>query len=175
MKEEKENQKPKELGFNVLPYNSTNPFVQQMVESVETKTSKKTIGTQWRNVLDETTGELKKEQILVLGENRKVEKSEWYKMYYSSIASFYDLPKSCMKIFDFIMKNIPYGSDKICLHPKKLENELDISLVTVYKALALLINRKILAKADTPTCYFINPNIAFKGDRLLLIQAIEKQ
>ncbi len=175
MKEEKETEPSKLLNFNVLPYNSTNPFVEQMIESVKTKTSKKTIGTQWRDVLDETTGELKKEQILVLGENKKVEKSEWYKMYYSSIASFYDLPKSCMKIFDYIMQNIQYASDKICLHPKKLSLELDLSIVTVYKALALLINRKLLAKADTPTCYYINPNIAFKGDRLLLIQAIERQ
>lgn len=175
MKEEKETNHPKPLSFNVLPYNSTNPFINQVVDSIKTKNSKKTIGTQWREVLDQTTGELKKEQILVLGENKKVDQAEWYKMYNSSIASFYDLPKSCMKIFDFIMKTINFDEDKVCLHPKKLEQELNLSIVTVYKALSLLIDRKIIAKADTPTCYFINPNIAFKGDRILLIQAIEKK
>lgn len=175
MKEEKETNHPKPLNFNVLPYNSTNPFINQVVDSIKTKNSKKTIGTQWREVLDQTTGELKKEQILVLGENKKVDQAEWYKMYNSSIASFYDLPKSCMKIFDFIMKTINFDEDKVCLHPKKLEQELNLSIVTVYKALSLLIDRKIIAKADTPTCYFINPNIAFKGDRILLIQAIEKK
>ena len=39
-----------------------------------------------------------------------------------------------------------------------------------YRALLQLLEVGIIAKADQEGCYFINPTIAFKGDRITLIK-----
>lgn len=46
---------------------------------------------------------------------------------------------------------------------------------TVYRSITQLIEKKLLAKADMTGCYYINPQIFFKGDRIILLNEYIKK
>ena len=151
-------------------YHNMNPYVPAVVEHISEKTYRKASGLKWEQVLNENTGELERKTHLVLGEQKKVDSQEFYKVYNGAIKSFYNLSNKSMDLFDYIMTHIKYGNDRICISSDAIKENKGMSKSTCYRCLIQLLNAQIIAKASTEGCYYINPAIAFKGDRITLVK-----
>lgn len=146
-----------------------------VVEHISEKRYRKASGIKWEQVLNEDTGELEKRQNLILGQQKKVDKQEWYKLFNGTIMRFYGLTKATMEVFEYIMKNIQYGNDRICIPPSDIITQTGMALSTYYRCMVQLLNAQIIAKAEKEGCYYINPAIAFKGDRITIVEQYIKE
>ncbi len=75
-----------------------------------------------------------------------------------------------MKLFEYIMSNICYSHDRICILPGDVKEKLNLSRSGCYRGILQLLEAGVIAKADQEGCYFLNPTVAFKGDRITLIK-----
>jgi hypothetical protein len=165
----------KDMSLNDYPYHSISPFISGVVEQITPAKTRKVAGFKWQDVLNSSTGELEQQTMMVLATRKEVDKREFVKIYRGQIKEFYGLSKSSFTLVDFIMENIRYSNDKICLVISDILEQTKLSYTTVYRSISQLVEHKILAKADRTGCYFINPQIFFKGDTITLINQYIKQ
>lgn len=151
-------------------YNSTNPFIAPIVEHVYDSKSRKIIGHSWQDVIDKGSGEINKQKILVLGEQKVLDNQQYCKLYMGQMRSFFGLSKKTLITLEYIMDNIKYGEDKICLYYPDLQQKLGLIRSTMYGCINQLLKVGILARANTPACFYINPAVVFKGDRIAIVQ-----
>lgn len=150
-------------------YHNVSPFIGEVIEYVENKNYRKAMGTKYQDVMNYDTGELEKQKVLILGEQKKVDKQEFVKVYYGSICKMFELTKTAGKIYQYIVENITIHKDKICMNTGEVASVLGLSKSSVYKGITNLIDTKFIAKAERDGCYFINPAIAFKGERFTIV------
>lgn len=159
----------KEMSISDFDYHNVNPFLDGVVQQVAPAKTSKVAGWKFQDVLNINTGELEQQRMMVLATRREVDKREFAKIYYGQFKEFYGLSKSSLTLIDYIIKNIRYSNDRICLIVSDIIEQTDLSYTTVYRSLTQLLESKILAKAEKTGCYFINPQIFFKGDTITLI------
>lgn len=152
------------------PFHSYNPFIDDVVEHITETKRRKVSGWKWEGIVDETTGEISKRPMLVLGDIKVLDSASFYKVYIGEIKSFFGLSNSSMELFEYIMSNIKFDSDKICITVDIIKSDKKMAKSTIYRAIDQLLDKKVIAKADMPGCYYINPKIAFKGDRITLVK-----
>lgn len=160
----------KKSSIKEFGYNDINPYIPAVVEHISEKRYRKASGIKWEQVLNEDTGELEKRQNLILGQQKKVDQQEWYKVYNGTIKKFYGLNPATMEVFEYVMKNIQYSSDRICIPPSDVITQTGMGVSTYYRSIVQLLNAQIIAKAEKEGCYYINPAIAFKGDRITIVE-----
>jgi len=165
----------KEMSLQQFPYNSVNPFVSTVIEHIQDSNSKKVAGVKWQHVINSDSGEVESQKMLVLGDVKKVDKQEFYKVYKTGLRKFFDLSPSSSEVLEYILDAIRYDSDKICLNIADIQAARSLGYTTVYRALTQLLEREIIAKADMQGCYYINPNVVFKGDRIALVKQFIKE
>lgn len=172
MKQELNNstQTETKLTFKAYKYHTENPFISEVIEHISDKRYRKAVGCTYQQVLNEESGELENQKIFVLGEQKKVDKQEYYKVFYGAIKNFFQLSKSTMTLFEYIMTNICYSHDRICILSGDVKEKIGMSRSGCYRGILQLLEAGVIAKADQEGCYFINPTIAFKGDRITLIK-----
>ncbi len=149
-------------------YNSHNPFIEQVVEHIREKKRRKISGWKWQEV--RKGDEIVSEPMLVLGDIKQVDEQEFYKVYIGEIKAFLGLTSSSMRMFEYIMKNIKYDNDKICMNAHIIKSELDMPEATMHRCINQLLDKKVIARANMPGCYYINPQIAVKGNRITLVK-----
>lgn len=159
------------LNLDSFSYNSINPFINQiMLHITENKTSATASAVGTKEVLNEKTGELEPMKMLFLKKITKItDHQEFCKVYLGSFKHFFHLPNSAVNLLEYIMTNIQYGSDRICLHVATVVDETGFTKSGIYKSIIKLLSANIIAKADKRNCYFINPSVLFKGERITLI------
>lgn len=165
----------KEMSLNSYPYHNISPFIGNVIEQVTPSKTRKVAGFKWQDVLNEDTGELEKQHMMVLATRKEVDSREFIKIYQGQLKGFYGLSKSSFAIVDYIMQNIKYSEDRVCLFVPDLIDVTGLGYTTVYRSISQLIEKKMLAKADRSGCYFINPQIFFKGDTITLINQYVKK
>lgn len=161
--------KKAEMRINIYPYHNVNPFIDGVIESITPTKTKKIAGFKWQDVLNNDTGELEKQHMMVLATRKEVDKREFIKVYKGQFRKFFGLSKSSHQLLDFIMANIRYSNDRIALSISDIREQTGISSATIYRSISQLLERQLLAKADFNGMYFINPQIFFKGDTITLI------
>jgi predicted transcriptional regulator len=151
-------------------FHSYNPFIEDVVEHITETKRRKVSGWKWEGVVDENTGDITQRPMLVLGDIKVLDSAAFYKVYIGEIKSFFGLTNASMLLFEYIMNNIGYGNDKICLTVDIIKADNGMAKSTIYRAIDQLLDKKVIAKASLPGCYYINPKIAFKGDRITLVK-----
>lgn len=165
----------KEISLSDFNFHNVNPFIDGVVERITPAKTRKVAGWKWQDVLNTDTGELEKQHMMVLATRREVDNREFVKIYYGQFKEFYGLSKSSFALIDYIVKNIRYSNDRICLLVSDIIEQTGLGYTTVYRSLSQLLERKLLAKAEKVGCYFINPQIFFKGDTITLINQFVKK
>ncbi len=156
--------------INQYHFNDENPFISEVLEQIITKKHRKIIGTKFQDVLSEDgSGELVKQKLLVLGDQKKVDKQQFIKIFVNAISGFFDLSKGSSRLLEYIMDSITYNHDRICLLPSDVKEKIGMSRSACYRAILELLQATIIAKAQREGCYFINPTMIFKGDRITLV------
>lgn len=170
-----------ELTIRDFQKNSENPFLKQAVEKVNNnivkkyKTASKTGEKAVLHAYDPQTGE-------VLGHTSfirqiEVDEEQFTKMYLSNFSKFFDLPASAIKVFGYIMtvllpkKDMFYFILEDCMTYTGYKSHKSI-----HQGLAFLLKAEIIARGKTEYIYFINPMVAFNGDRITFAKTyIKKQ
>jgi len=161
--------------------NLENPFLKQAVEQVQKnivkkyKTASNTGEKAILKAYDENTGE-------VLGHTQfirqiEVDEEQFAKFYLSNFSAFFDLPPSAIKVFGYILTQLTPNKDEFifdrddCLTYTKYK-----SPASIFEGLSSLLSNEIIARGKTDYKYYINPMIAFNGNRITFAKTyIKKQ
>lgn len=167
------------LSIRNFSKNKENPFIQQAVEQVNSnivkkyKTSAKTGEKAILKAIDDN-GE-------VLGHTQfvrqiEVDEEQFTKLYLSNFNKFFDLPPSAIKVFGYIMTILVPKKDTFfffledCMEYTGYKSERSI-----HQGLAYLLKAEIIARGRADVVYFINPMVAFNGDRVTFAKTYVKK
>ena len=160
--------------------NKENPFLKDSLEIInqnivkkyksDTKTGEKAI----LKAYDENTGEM-------LGHTQfirqiEVDEDKFAKLYLSQFSAFWELKKSSIKVFGYILERLTPNKDEFLIIVDECMESLNMSKSSVYRGLTQLVKENIIARGRADKVYFINPMVAFNGSRITFAKTyIKKQ
>jgi hypothetical protein len=175
-----DNNKKKSTAITAFEYNKENPFLKEAVEQVNNsivkkyKTASKTGEKAILKAYDENTGE-------ILGHTQfirqiEVDEDQFAKFYLSNFSAFFDLKLQAIKVFGYILQQLIPNRDNFNFYME------DCQEYTAYKSetsvrigITSLLENKIIARGRTDYEYFINPMIAFNGNRITFAKTYVKK
>ncbi len=168
------------LTISKFSKNKENPFIKQAVEQVNNnivkkyKTASKTGEKAILKAYDESTGE-------ILGHTQfirqiEVDEEQFAKFYLSNFSSFFDLKPSAIKVFGYILTQLIPNRDLFSFYIEDCQEYTDYkSSKTIYNGLASLLSNEIIARGRNEYEYFINPMVAFNGNRITFAKTYVKK
>lgn len=165
------------------PIFKQNPFTQEMKikkrnKQIKLRTSENK--AQENLLVNRITGEAEYTQLVTY---RQVDESEFIKLFTQNIALTFNLSSSGLKVLNiaaYAVQKHAIGKDVIQLGREMMREFIDefavkMSEATLQRGIRELIENQIIAKTDRRAKFFINPNLIFNGNRLTLIDIIEKK
>jgi hypothetical protein len=169
-----------ELTIRDFQKNSENPFLKQAVEQVNNnivkkyKTASKTGEKAVLHAFDPQSGELLGHTSFI--RQIEVDEEQFTKMYLSNFNKFFDLPTSAIKVFGYIMTVLIPKKDMFYFDLNDCISYTDYkSHKSVHQGLAFLLKAEIIARGKAEYIYFINPMVAFNGDRITFAKTYVKK
>lgn len=160
--------------------NTENPFIKQAVEQVQKNVVKKykTAGSTDKKAIlqayDQNTGE-------ILGHTQfirqiEVDEQQFAKLYLSNFSAFFDLKPQAIKVFGYILNQLIPNKDEFIFDREEcMEYTGYKSDKSVFIGLTSLLNNDIIARGKTDYRYYINPMIAFNGNRITFAKTYVKK
>jgi len=151
-----------------------NPFVEKAIEDIQvTRRYKSDSATDKRAVLqaiDPNTGEVLGHTMFI--RQIEVDEDKFAKVYLSQFQAFWDLSKPAIRVFGYILTKMKPKVDRIeFLLDECMQYTNYASKAPIYDGLASLINAEIIARGYN----FINPLVAFNGDRVSYMKTYVKR
>lgn len=174
------NNKKKLTAITDFEYNKDNPFLKEAVEQVNNsvvkkyKTASKTGEKAILQAFDSNTGE-------ILGHTQfirqiEVDEEQFAKVYLSNFTSFFDLKLQAIKVFGYILKQLIPNKDNFNFYMEDCQDYTAYkSETSVRIGLTSLLENKIIARGRTDYEYFINPMVAFNGNRITFAKSYVKK
>lgn len=165
--------KEKEKTLADFQNNRENPFAKQVIVQMGNYlTTRQVVGKNddERSVLqafDEKTGEMLGQTVFV--RSKMVDTETFAKVYQLGFQAFADLKPSVMKVFQYIVGQLRPDNDKFSLYVEDIIEATSLHKATIYRALAALCDREIIARGRSEYDYFINPMYVFNGNRVTFI------
>ena len=106
----------------------------------------------------------------------EVDEEQFTKIYLSQFSAFWNLNTQAIRVFGYIMTKLVPKQDMFiflmeeCLTHTKYKNHR-----SVHQGLSALLEADIIARGPADTLYFINPMIAFNGDRVTFAKTYVKK
>jgi DNA-binding transcriptional regulator YhcF (GntR family) len=110
-------------------------------------------------IVDPLTGEVREATRIVVPYGYK--DKNFCKVYYHTIQRLTELPKSCQKVFDWLLKNMDFENKVYVPNLRELAETLGLAHITVKKAMSKLQKQGFVRKVNT-ALYMINPQLACK-------------
>jgi len=160
--------------------NTENPFIKQAVEQVQKNVVKKykTAGSTDKKAIlqayDSSTGE-------ILGHTQfirqiEVDEQQFAKLYLSNFSAFFDLKPQAIKVFGYILNQLVPNKDEFIFDREDCMDYTGYkSDKSVFIGLTSLLNNDIIARGKTDYRYYINPMIAFNGNRITFAKTYVKK
>jgi hypothetical protein len=146
-----------------------NPFIADGVFQIDK--GKKTIiaGTTKQVLVDSETGSV--EGITLLHKYKEIDKEVFVKLFVGEIQSLFELSKTGLKVFGYILQTLRINEGTIYLNILEVMKYCGYkSKIQCYRGLGELLSNKIIAMSDQPNLWFINPKIVFNGDRIAFVK-----
>ena len=161
-----------------LPVHIDNPFIEQLATEMEFKNKMSYASNKRLNVTNDN-GDIISDA-LVAGVKQKVEANVFVKMYVNGFTTLFGLSPSASVVFSFILRvygEQKYNNDRVYITHDELKYVgYDKTFATYRKGLSELISKDFLAQISRPKeHYFVNPNMFYKGNRLILVQEFIKE
>ena len=154
-----------------------NPFAEKAIEEMQIVKKQQVIRPMNRNEIHMiVNSEGKVEGQTAFMRFIEVDEQRFAKVYLSQFSSFFDLSKSAIKVFGYILTVIPPKKDSFyfimeeCLKYTGYSTEK-----SVFEGLASLIENNIIARSNNHVRYFINPLVVFNGDRVTFAKTYIKK
>ena len=147
----------------------TNPFIEDGILKID-KGKKTIIAGGTKDVMvNSQTGEIT--GMALLHRVKVIDKNQFVKIYIDEVKSLFDLSKTGIRAFNYILTCMRMNEGQIYLNIHELVKYAEWSNTTqAYKGLGELIANKIIAPSVQPNIWFINPNVIFNGDRIAFIR-----
>lgn len=166
--------KPKLTDFQVY---TENPFLEQIATTIKTRRKSVQVARKNISLTNTETGETEDETIF-MSIQEKVDKEQFSKIFVGQTQYLYDLSNTATKVFFYFLNALKINQASVlfdineCKTITKLKDKH-----TIYKALAELVDKKIIARETRPHIYWINPQVIFNGDRMVIIKQyyVDKQ
>ncbi len=159
----------------------TNPFLTNLVITTNTKKERVSIGANVGETwISQNTGEMASTQIF---RYRQVDGNTFTKLFAQNIGLTFNLKSAGIKALNVLLYVVQYHAinkdivqlDDITLEDFLKDNpSLKLSRATLYNGITELIKTQILARHLKSGFYFINPSFCFNGNRMVFINAIER-
>jgi hypothetical protein len=164
----------KKKGVSDFPENRDNPFLQSLFVPVKSKSQ--AVATSKNDVIINTiTGE-HKDDALFLASKKHVDSEEFVKLFQGSMAAIFGLSKAAQRIFSYIFSITKPSQDTLLFRIEDCKEATKYnSIQTIYIGLAELLDNEFIAKSDITNVFFINPQIFYKGDRLIILREYRKR
>ena len=159
--------------------NIENPFLKEAVQQIQSgivKKYKNTSGTSRGAILQavNSEGELVGHTSFI--RQIEVDEQQFTKIYLSQFSAFFNLKSQAIKVFGYIMTKLNPKQDMfIFLMEECLEYTKYTSKNSIWIGLGSLVEEKIIARGPAESLYFINPMIAFNGDRVTFAKTYVKK
>lgn len=158
--------------FKDLPTYDHNPFIAEIL-SIKMKNKTIEMGSRGTVVFN-SDGEQYAETRMVI--RKKVDKEEFVKVFKDQISILFELTKTAQKILTYFIKSLGINKDFVIFDRQKAKEYSGLcSDASIYRGLGELIQKNVIAKSTLTQVYYINPKIIFNGDRLVVINAWEKE
>lgn len=146
----------------------TNPFVEKAISDIKIIKKNQVVKSQDRSEIQmivNQSGEVEGHTAFM--RFVEVEEDKFTKVYLNQFHSFWDLSKSAIRVFGYIMtvlipkKDWFYFDMTDCLKYTKYSTEK-----SVFEGIGSLIENGIIARSESHIKYYINPLVIFNGDRV---------
>lgn len=167
------NDNEKKKSFRDYPDYRENPFLKGLNEGLSTKYKKDVIATKKGSHIIDKDGTVE-EDALFISRTKTVDADQFVKIFGKGIAEWFNLSTPASRVFMYIISIAKYD-DKVIFDMSDCKEHSGYSSKSViYRALAELVEAKFIAKTQNSSVFFINPEIFYKGDRLVLIKQFVK-
>lgn len=156
-----------------------NPFLKEAVEQIQhniVKKYKNTGGSSRSAILQaiNSDGELVGHTSFI--RQIEVDEEQFTKVYLSQFSAFWNLKTQAIRVFGYIMtKLIPKQDTFIFFLDECMEYTGYKGKNSIYIGLASLVKNKIIARGRNDSHYFMNPMVAFNGDRVTFAKTYVKK
>lgn len=145
----------------------TNPFVVNLKGKMFLQPRANTIIAKGQSLIDTNTGELISDDVL-MGRRKIVDKSQFAKIYASSVGELYTLSKAAVNVFVHLTKVMDYDNKALFDYMKEYEKVGYKTEVSPLKGLRELITRGIIYPHTINGIWWLNPTIVCKGERFAM-------
>jgi intergrase/recombinase len=159
--------------------NKENPFLKQAVEQVQKnvvkkyKTASRTGEKAILRAVDDNGEILGHTQFI---RQIEVDEEQFAKFYLSNFSAFFDLKPQAIKVFGYILTQlIPNKDEFIFILDECLEYTGYKAKSSVFIGLGSLVANEIIARGRAENLYFINPMVAFNGNRITFAKTYVKK
>lgn len=159
--------------------NKENPFLKEAIEQIQSgivKKYKNTSGSSRNAILQAVNadGELVGHTSFI--QQIEVDEEKFTKIYLSQFSAFFELNQQGIKVFGYIMTKLSPKQDMfIFLMDECREYTGYKNHRSVHQGVSALLENKIIARGPSDSLYFINPMIAFNGDRVSFTKTYVKK
>lgn len=160
--------------------NNKNPFIEKAIDEINdniVKKYKNATGTDQRAILqafDPKTGEMLGHTSFV--RQIEVDEDQFTKVYLSQFSAFFDLGTQGIRVFGYIMSKLIIGQDMFIFILNDVMNYTKYtSKSSVFIGLGQLLKAEIIARGPSDSLYYINPLVAFNGNRVTYAKTYVKK
>lgn len=146
-----------------------NPFVEKAIEQINENT-KKTYRWLKGNKLVQQYAVNEEGEIIAHAafvQQIEVDETQFAKLYLSQLGVFFDLPKTALRVFTYILNILQPKSDRVFINLRealKYTGYKDEN--SIISGLAILCHKGFIARSEVHYMYFINPMVFFNGNRI---------
>jgi hypothetical protein len=162
-----------------LPYS---PTVNPLIETAEVRVRRRLVSTGIRrDLVDAQTGEITGASVIRTVEEK--DDAEFVKVFAAGVSAMYELTKTAARVFQRVldqyqrepMVNGYADSIQLTWFGDGLNGEaVDMSEATFNRGMRELLAKGFIAPR-TPTVYWVNPALFFKGDRALFVREYRRR
>lgn len=123
-----------------------------------------------------------KEGVVEVTRAYEVDAERFVKIFTRHLSVFFDLSQNGLRLFEYVLFEVgrSHSKDAIHMHPKDADRyhkgvgRKGYSRSSYYRAVSELCDRGLIAEADIPWKYFINPAVYWNGDRARFVTELRK-
>lgn len=153
--------------------NYENPFGAELITRMKIGLERVEIGTKAISMLDESSGEVTRGEVLFMSEQEEVDRSTFLKVYIGQLDLFFNFSKTAEKVLKYFIMVLKRNADQVgfdmieCIRISGLKGKS-----SVYRGIGELLVKRIIAKGPNEYIYYINPSIIFNGNRMVFVKQI---
>lgn len=147
-----------------LEKHETNPFIVELKGKMYLQPKPNTIVAKGQAIVSTETGEIVEDAVL-MGRRKIVDRTMFAKLYFSELATIYDLSKCAYQVLLYISKKMDF-ENKVIINTESACKEMNYkSYQSVAKGLRELADKNIIAVGHIMGVYWVNPLFVCKGER----------